>query len=183
MQIRGPLVPQGRCPTGGGCLPAGPGKSTGRGDLPAEALSFWVRGGWSLQPRGCGAVGAGLLVPVSILPHTHTQLARTASVLLFAVELALGAGSSQWPFPRNPPGVWGTRRAGRPQALTPRIPCRPPPPPAWHHPPLIVWSRKVAAGPSGGDSPAGRPPCGQRCCEAPSAGAPRAGAAPSSAHL
>lgn len=154
----GPTSPAGPVPHRGGCLPARPGKSTGRGDLPAEALCFRVRGGWSLQPRGCGAVGAGLLVPVSILPHTHTQLARTASVLLFAVELALGAGSSQWPLPRSTPGVWGTRRAGRPQALTPRIPCRPPPPPAWHHPPSLSGAGKWLPGPLVGTAlQAGRP--------------------------
>ena len=101
----GPVPRRARLPAQP-CPPAGPGKGTGRGDFPSEALSFWVQGGWSLQPRGVLLWGAGVLVPVSIVPHTHTQLARTASVLLFAIELALGAGSSQWPpSQESPKGV------------------------------------------------------------------------------
>ena len=47
-------------------------------------------GAWKVVSAATGGVvlwGAGVLVPVSIVPHTHTQLARTASVLLFVEKM------------------------------------------------------------------------------------------------
>lgn len=157
-QSRRAGAPQGGLPASSPREEHREGRPPGRGPV--------LLGAWRVVSAapGCGGVvlweqGSWFRSPSTHTQHhTHTQLARTASVLLFAVELALGTGSSQWPLPRSPPGVWGTMRVGRPQALTPRIPCRPPPPPAWHHPPSLSGAGKWLLGPLVGTAlQAGRP--------------------------
>lgn len=159
----------------GGCLPSpahqrarDPAPCTRREDLPTEALSFWVRGGWSPQPLGCGAVGSGGpgsgLHPSLTPPH---NLPEQCVSCCLPYNWLWGLGVLGDPLPRNPPRVCGTRRAGRPRALTPGIACRPPLPLAWGEPrlappPPSSGAQRWLPGPPVGTPPRAGRPVGRR---------------------